>query len=213
MDTYVNDFSKMALALTSAQMAKDNAVKEYGVGEEVALHFLGWAPERLSVVCQMQAHVTRLAPNEKFERCSMMTSMIRRFWGATSITMVSEGYCSKDTSKTKNMDLAAAFADKNLPVFECISVSHVSINEDGGITPVSMVAAPFTVNLGKTVEWHDVLVYPDKAEHHISQRKYPTMLRKSLDEPVADLDNLSLDQIGDMRQDIDNLGFLVQDIQ
>lgn len=213
MDTYVNDLSKMALALTSAQMAKDNAVKEYGVGEEVALHFLGWTPERLSVVCQMQAHVTRLQPNEKFERCSTMSSMIRRFWGATSITMVSEGYCSKDTSKTKNMDLAAAFADKNLPVFECISVSHVSVGENGGIGPVSMVAAPFTVNLGKTVEWHDVLVYPDKAEEHISQRKYPAMLRKSLSEPVTDLDNLSLDQIGDMRQDIDNLGFLVQDIQ
>lgn len=213
MDTYVNDLSKMALALTSAQMAKDNAVKEYGVGEEVALHFLGWTPERLSVVCQMQAHVTKLKPNEKFERCSMMSSMIRRLWGATSITMVSEGYCSKDTSKTKNMDLATAFADKNLPVFECISVSHVSVGEDGGIGPVSMVAAPFTVILGKVVEWHDVLVYPDKAEEHISQRKYPTMLRKSLSEPVADLDNLSLDQIADMRRETDNLGFLVQDIQ
>ena len=212
MDTYVNDLSKMALALTSAQMAKDNAVKEYGVGEEVALHFLGWTPDRLSVVCQMQTHTAKLEPNEKFERCSTMCSMIRRFWGITSITMVSEGYCSKDTSKTKNMDLAAAFADKNLPVFECISVSHASIIEDGGVSPVSMVAAPFTVNLGKTVEWHEVLVYPDKAEKHISQRKYPTMLRKSLSEPVIDLDNLNLDQIGYMRQDIDNLGFLIQEI-
>lgn len=213
MDSYVNDFSKMALALTSAQMAKDNAVKEFGIGEEIALHFLGWTTDRLSVVCQMQAHVIKMEPNEKFDRCSMMCSMVRRFWGVTSITMVSEGYCSKDVSKTKEIDLAEAFADKNLPVFECISISHVSIGENGKINPVSMVAAPFTVNLGKTVEWHDVLVYPDNAQEHISQRKYPTMLRRSLNDQAVDLDSLGFEQISEMRQDIDNLGFLIQDIQ
>jgi hypothetical protein len=40
VEQYVNDFSKMALALTSAQMAKDEAVSEHGLGEELSIHFL-----------------------------------------------------------------------------------------------------------------------------------------------------------------------------
>lgn len=210
MDTYVNDMSKMALALTSAQMAKDAAVQEYGVGEEIAMHFLGWSPLHLMLVCQMREDVSKMSPEDRFERCAVACSMMRRLWGVTSITMVSEGYCSKDATKTKGLELSKAFANPDLPVYECIAVTHVTLEEDGSVLPVSMVAAPFTIEVGKNVRWHDVMVYPEIAEKHTTQHRYPKMLKRTIkEEPFSD--EVTPDQIADMKAEIFSVGFLVQE--
>ena len=211
MEQYVNDFSKMALALTSAQMAKDDAVQEHGVGEEIAVHFLAWVDDALFAICQMNGETGKLDPDERFNRCKELCKILRRDLWCTAITMVSEGYCSLDSSKTNNMDLAAAFADPKLPVYECITITHVSIDEDTNhIAPVSMVAAPFKMVAGRKVQWKEVLVYPEKAEQHTKQTRYPAMLRRVLQMNPNDAPNddiMSAAALG-----IANLGFVVQSI-
>ncbi len=211
MEQYVNDFSKMALALTSAQMAKDDAVQEHGVGEEIAIHFLAWVDDALIAICQMNSDTTKLDPELRFTRCKELCKILRKEMWATAITMVSEGYCSLDSHKTKGMDLAAAFADPKFPVYECITISHTSIDEESdSVAPVSMVAAPYKMGVGRKVEWKEVLVYPEKAEEFTKQAKYPTMLRRVLqmspDESVND------DTLSESAAKILNLGFSMQSI-
>jgi hypothetical protein len=211
MEQYVNDFSKMALALTSAQMAKDDAVQEHGVGEEIAVHFLAWVDDGLIAICQMGADTSKMDPDERFNRCKELCKILRKDLWCTALTMVSEGYCSLDSSKTNNMDLATAFADPKLPVYECITISHISIDEDTGhIAPVSMVAAPYKINVGRKVQWKEVLVYPEKAEQHTKQTRYPAMLRRVLQ--MSPDESINDETLNAAASNIVNLGFVMQSI-
>ena len=49
---YPDEFSKIALALTSAQLAKKMFVEELGEGEDLAFNFLGWKDGRLVTITQ-----------------------------------------------------------------------------------------------------------------------------------------------------------------
>lgn len=209
MEQYVDDISKMALALTSAQLAKDVAIGEYGIGEDVATHFLGWSNKYLMLIFQMKSETGRLNPEDKFLKCKELCEHMRRYWGVASITMVAEGYCSLDSQKTKQLDLSDAFLDKNNPVFECITISHVSIDEYGEVGQVAMVAAPYSVSIGKKVAWQEVLVYPESVDKYIKQTKYPKMLRNSMFELPQD--DVSAPQLAKIRDEINDLGFMAQD--
>jgi len=210
MDEYVNDFGKMALALTSAQMAKEQAVADYGIGEEIATHFLGWQSGRLAIICQMRNDLFRADIQERFVQSNDLCTILRRYWWVTSLSMVAEGYCSFDKAKTTGANLADAFLDKNMPVSECITVSHASVDSDGHINPTSMVAAPYSVNVGKKIVWDSLLVYPRKPEKNLKQTKWPIMLQKTLKEdPIYDMNEAQLENA---RQEITLLGFIVQEM-
>lgn len=211
MEQYVNDFSKMALALTSAQMAKDDAVQEHGVGEEISIHFLAWVDDALIAICQMNDETRKLDPDERFHRCKELCKILRKDLWCSALTMVSEGYCSLDSSKTNNMDLAAAFADPKLPVYECITITHVSIDEDTGhIAPVSMVAAPYKMTAGRKVQWKEVLVYPEKAEQHTKQTRYPAMIRRVMQ--MSPDESSNDESLNNAARNILALGFVMQSI-
>jgi len=210
MDEYVNEFSKIALALTSAQLAKEQAMKDFGIGEEIATHFLGWQGTKLAIICQMRNDLYRADIQERFVQSKDLCLNLRRFWWISSLSMVAEGYCSFDKSKTSGLNLAEAFIDKQMPVRECITVSHVSIDEDGHINPTSMVAAPYSTHVGKKIEWHETMVYPRKPEKNLAQSKWPTMLQRTMrEEPISELNEA---QIQNVRQEISLLGFIVQEM-
>lgn len=210
MEEYVNDYAKMALALASAQLAKDTAVKEHGIGEDISTHFMGWNEEDLIAVAQMKDTISRNSHEDRFLRCKTLCETLRKYWWITSITMVSEGYCSLDSSKTENYDLATAFTDTKMPVLECITVSHVTVDPSGAVSPVSMVAAPYSMKVGRIVEWRDVLVYPEITPKNLRQYKYPLMLSNSmLEQPV---DEASPEVVMQARAEIDAAGFLLQEL-
>lgn len=210
MEEYVNDYAKMALALASAQLAKDTAVKEHGIGEDISTHFMGWNEEDLIAVAQMKDTISRNSHEDRFLRCKTLCETLRKYWWITSITMVSEGYCSLDSSKTENYDLATAFTDTKMPVLECITVSHVTVDPSGAVSPVSMVAAPYSMKVGRIVEWKDVLVYPEITPKNLRQYKYPLMLSNSmLEQPV---DEAGPEVVMQARAEIDAAGFLLQEL-
>lgn len=210
MEEYVNDFAKMALALASAQLAKETAIKEHGIGEDIKAHFMGWNEEDLTVVAQMKEEVSRYAQPERFERCAILCKILRKHWWVSSLTMISEGFCSLDSSKTENYDLATAFVDTSLPVFECITVSHVTLDESGIISPVSMVAAPYVTKVGRIVEWQDVLVYPEITAKNLRQYKYPLMLTNSMMERLSE--DSGEETMMQARTEVEQSGFLLQEL-
>jgi hypothetical protein len=210
MEEYVNDFAKMALALASAQLAKETAIKEQGIGEDLKAHFMGWNEEDLTVVAQMKEDVSRYSQADRFERCAILCKILRKHWWVSSLTMVSEGYCSLDYPTTENYDLAVAYADTSLPVFECITVSHVTLDESGIISPVSMVAAPYVTKIGRVVEWQDVLVYPEITAKNLRQYKYPLMLTNSMMERLSEDSNE--ETIMQARAEVEQCGFLLQEL-
>jgi hypothetical protein len=54
-----------------------------------------------------------------------------------------------------------------------------------------------------------MLFYPEKADKYLKQAKYPQMIRNSLMGNVVD--EVSQGQIMRVRDEIDELGFLIQD--
>lgn len=209
MDGFLDDISKMALALTSAQMAKDEAVKEHGVGEDLYIHFLGWGGDSLLTICQMNQELSKKPHDERVLASYNLCSTLRSIWWIDAITMVSEAYCSLDAGKTNGIELAEAFSKPDMPVLECIAINHASINEHNTIGPVSMVAAPYRVVPGRKVEWLDALVYPERATEFLKQARYPAMLRKSLQEqPTTEI---SEESINEARNDVVEMGFLMQE--
>ena len=206
----MNEISKIALALTSAQLAKETAIKEYGIGEEVATHFLGWQFGRLAIICQMRNDLYRADIQERFTQSKELCSNLRKYWWITSLSMVAEGYCSFDKNKTTGINLAEAFLDKKMPVKECITISHVSIDSDGHINAPAMVAAPYSTHVGRSVEWHESIVYPQKPERHLAQPKWPKMLHKAMKEEA--IPDINQSQIENARQEISLLGFIIQEM-
>lgn len=209
MEDYIDDFGKCALALTSAQLAKSTAVQEHGVGEDVATHFLGWVGPSLMIIAQMKGEIAKESHPRRFNRCKKLCSMMRRYWGVTGLTMVAEGYCSFSSEKTKGLELSDAFLDPTLPVKECLTISHVSISDDGEILPAVLLAAPYTVNVGKTVDWSDLLIYPENGESHTRHAQYPVMLRRTMDEKFDS--SVPMSEYNEIREEISSFGFLLQE--
>lgn len=206
-DEYMSDFKRMALALTSAQMAKDTSVKQFGIGEDLPTHFLGWSPINLVLVCQMTESLQKMSHEERLSRSERLCSLLRRYWWLTSLTMVAEGYCSLNSHKTQGMELSKAYLDPSLPIYECLTVSHV--NGDDQKASVSMVAAPYRVELGKVVKWNEMLVYPENPDKHISPSRYALMLKKAMLGNMEE--NLNQSKMDEARKEVLELGFNIQE--
>jgi len=207
-DSYSDNFSKLALAATSAQLAKSIAVKDFGVGEDLTFNFMGWNSDELAIVCQMKKELMQINPDDRLLKCHGLCAVLRKYWGVTAITMVAEGYCSLNPEKTFGVELAKAFAEPDSDVQECITLMHAEILDEKNIE-VNLIALPYKYQVGRAVEWSDMLFYPTKAQQILRQSKYPVMMERSLQENVSgdaqpeDYDNL--------RQSIYAEGFHVQE--
>lgn len=208
-DSYSDNFSKLALAATSAQLAKTVCVKEYGVGEDLTFNFMGWNGDELIIVCQMRKDMMLIAPDERLSRCSSMCNILRKYWGVTAITMVAEGYCSLDPSKTFNMELSKAFVDPDSGVQECITLNHAEIDYDSGEVSVNLIALPYTYQLGRDVVWLEMLIYPTRAQEVLRNSKYPEMLKKSLNKKLSD--EIGPEEYDNLRESIVSNGFYIQE--
>lgn len=202
----MTDFKRIALALTSAQLAKDTTVKEHGIGEDIPTHFLGWSPSNLVLVGQMESSLQKTDHDNRLIKADRFCQLLRKNWWVTSITMVAEGYCSLDSSRTNGMELEKAFLDPKLPVYECITVSHVT---DGDQISLSMIACPYKVGLGKIVKWNEILAYPENGEKHVSPSRYSMMLKRTMLAPMEE--DLNQEKMDAARNEVRELGFSLQE--
>jgi hypothetical protein len=207
-DSYADNFSKLALAATSAQLAKTIAVKDYGVGEDLTFNFMGWNGDELVIVCQMRKELMSADPSERVVRCQSMCSSLRSYWGVTAITMVAEGYCSMNPEKTSGLELAKAFAEPDSDVQECLTLTHAEILDDKNIE-VNLIALPYKYEVGREVMWFDMLFYPTKAQQVLRQSQYPLLLEKSLKGKISQ--DAEPDDYDQVRQTIYSDGFYIQE--
>jgi len=207
--TYDNNFSKIALAITSAQLAKKLSVKEFGVGEDLTFNFMGWIDDSLEIVCQMKKPVMALEHSDRLLRSGHLCTALRRYWGVTDLTMIAEGFCSRDASKTKGLDLAKVYAERDSDVVECITVAHASITNDKMLS--DLVALPYKYLADNEIEWGEILTYPGNADKVLRNSSFPKMLRKSLAEPVS-IEELPDEAYFELKEAINNNGFYMQEL-
>ena len=126
---YPHRLDKLAISMMSAMNAKEHAVKEYGIGEEIPLSVMCWTDHRLSLVLSASWEVQKSAPSDRFGKVNDALCIARRGWNIDAFTLIAEGFCSTDPSATNGMDLREAFIKPGMPVSECIAITHTEPNE------------------------------------------------------------------------------------
>lgn len=197
-DSYVGEFSKLALALTSGQLAKRAFVYDLGIGEDLNFNFIGWQNNRVIIIVQLEKRYMNMPIEQRFQKCAAMCRALRQYWGVDGITMIAEGWCSKDPEKTKGLDLAKAFIKKDSGVQECLSITHAQVN-DGDDISITVMASPYKYSNGRDIEFGDLLFYSDGGVNIVRDKKFPAMLYKCLGEEVIyDLPREAMDEVLDM---------------
>lgn len=202
--------SKIALALTSAQLAKDLVVGENGIGEDLAFNFFGWRGDDLIIVSQLQRNLMGNPVAERLNRCSEMCKALRTYWGVTAFSMIAEGYETLDKSRLNGRDLRQAFIEDPNLVRECITVTHCEPNEVNGDLELTLVSVPYSYTVSKKVIWGEALGYTRGTETILRTSPVPQMLVAALGEEIADMvENEELDRLV---QAIVASGFIIDEL-
>ena len=204
-DLYPDEFSKIALALTSAQLAKQGFVSELGVGEDLAFNFIGWKDGKVLTIVQLSKKHMQEKPIDRLQRCAAMLNILKGFWDIDSISMVAEGYCSPDVEKTRGLDLQKAFLDETTGVSECITVTHAESDEMGG-AELTLVSIAYEYLAKNRMLFKPITVYPDGAVRTLRDKSYPALLYKTIMEQYI-VNEKDEDEAAEA---INNLGFHLQ---
>lgn len=181
---YPDEFSKIALALTSAQLAKRLFVKEMGAGEDLAFNFIGWKNDRVAVITQLGKKHMKNTPIDRIQRCAAMLRIMKGYWEIDGLSMVAEGYCSSDAEKTKGLDLQKAFSGKSKDVKECITITHAE-RLDMDEPEVNIVSISYSYQANRRVVFAPITLYPDGAIRTLRDKSYPALLYKTIYEDYA----------------------------
>jgi len=173
---YPHRLDKLAISMMSAMNAKEHAVKEYGIGEEIPLSVMCWTDHRLSLVLSASWEVQKSAPSDRFGKVNDALCIARRGWNIDAFTLIAEGFCSTDPSATNGMDLREAFIKPGMPVSECIAITHTEPNE------VTFIAKPFSLTYPKRVVWGEELYFPGQTRIRGQDSMYPRLMSKVLTE-------------------------------
>jgi len=160
--------------MLSAMNAKEQAVKNYGIGEEIPMSIMCWSADRLSLVLSASWETQKSEPMERFGKVNDALCIARKGWGVDAFTLVAEGFCSTDPSSTSGIDLREAFLKPDSPVSECISITHTESDE------VTFVAKPFSLTYPKKVIWGEELYFPGQTRVRGQDAMYPKLMSKVL---------------------------------
>ena len=202
---YPDEFGKIALAMTSAQLAKQMFVEESGVGEDMSFNFIGWKDGYIAVIAQMGQKYMKEIPVDRLGRVSGMLRIMRGFWEVDSITMIAEGWCSADVEKTKGLDLHKAFLNPDNQVSECITVTHAEPDEAGG-ADLTLVSVSYAYKWNKKMQFKPLTVYKDGAVNTLRDKSYPALLYKTITEDYI----IDETDESDAAEAINSLGFTLQ---
>ena len=154
--------------------AKEQSVKEFGIGEDISMNLFCWDGAVLKLMLQTRPDIQASNHVERFDAFTNVACIVRKGWNISAFTLVSEGWVSTDPLTTRGRPLAEAYLDKDSPVKECLTVCHV---EDGTVT---FVTRPYTYGVPRTVEWEDEIYYPGKTLLRGQDGIYPNMLNRVL---------------------------------
>ena len=168
MESYPSAEGKIALCLQSSMIAKEYAVSEMGIGEDLTFSLFGWVGEDMKVIATLSQELMTEDPEKRLERVAVAATVLRKGWRCDSFCFLAEAFCSVDATQTAGKDLRSLFTKKNSPVYECLTVTHVDNHS------VMLVTQPYKIGLGRKVEWLDTLVNDDAKG--LRDAKYPAVL-------------------------------------
>lgn len=195
MDTYQDTYAKVALAMTSAQKAKEGLVDELGIGEDLPFNFFGWAEDQLVLVIQCSRQDMKLSVGIRLEKCVAALEAMRRYWGCDEITLVAEGYQSRQPKMLSGDELIQAFTDQSSEIEEVLTATHIEL-DDFGVPVATLISIPYQYLLGRHVVWGDALGFERGVGDIILNAKIPATIAKCiLEYPDPDVINADLDRI------------------
>jgi hypothetical protein len=174
LSLFEHRLDKINLALMSSVEAKEQSVKEYGIGEDINMNLFCWDDSTLRLMLQARPDIQEADHVERFDAFTNVSIIARKGWGVSAFTLISEGWVSTDPLRTKGKSLAESYLDKDSPVKECMTVTHV---EDRAVT---FVVRPYRYGVPRTVEWEDEIYYPGKTIVRGQNSAYPTMFDRVL---------------------------------
>lgn len=174
MDIYPTTLDKLALVITASTMAKEESVREYGVGEDLPFNIYGWRNHRLAIMCQIDSKLMNIDPMERFTKLANAACIMRKGFCVDTFTLLAEGFVSTDPSKTKDKKLAEAYLDKDSPVKECLTFTHVSDNR------VTFVTKPYVYTVPRGVNWEEEMHFPGGTMFRSKDGAIPIMFDKVL---------------------------------
>ena len=187
LSTFDNRIDKIGLALMSAVEAKSDSVKEFGIGEDLAINLFCWRENKLRVMLQLRHEVQNLNHMDRFYAVMSALSITRRGWGVDAISLVSEGYVSTDPDATAGLNLKDEFINPKSNIRECITVAHL---EDGHVT---FVVKPYRYNVPRLVVWDEEWYHPGSSMVRDQDGMYPNMMHRIVTEVEVDAIDDSVD--------------------
>lgn len=165
---------KISLALMSSVEAKEQSVKEFGIGEDISMNLFCWEQGALRIMLQAGPNLQQGDHVERFDAFTNACIITRKGWNITSFTLVSEGWVSTEPGATKGVPLAEAFLQPDSPVKECLTVTHV---EDRTVT---FVTRPYKYGIPRAVIWDDEIYEPGRVIVRGQNGIYPNMFDRVL---------------------------------
>ena len=177
LDTeFPHRLDKVAMAMLSGMAVKEQIVKEFGIGEDANMCIYCWKDNKVMLLLNMMSSTQKLEPMTRFERVNNALCIARAGWGVDAVTMVAEGWCSTNPEYTKDRELQVAFLDKDSPVRECLTITHL---EDGSLT---FLAKPYKLGVPRAVLWEEELYFPNRTMVRGQEGFYPRLFEKVLTE-------------------------------
>lgn len=185
MESYSESLDKVALAVESAKIAKALMVQQEGVGEDLNFNLMAWRDDQLVAVAQLsQVHMKD--HEDRYDRMVKAACILRKGWGATSLTMVAEGYCSTNPEESRGKNMAQLFAMPEADyIKECLSFTHV---HDEGIL---FVVVPYRYRPPRKVMFYSALTHAGSGV--VRESRYPLSFHMALGLPY-DVEDDDLDE-------------------
>lgn len=206
VDDYIDTYSKLALGLTSAQVAKESLVAEFGIGEDVPFNFIGWNDHNLAMIVQMKRDRMRDPIEQRFSLSSGALHVMSSYFGCDELTMIAEGYHNRTPEIPRSVTMAESFAAGDKDISECLTVTHVSLINSYE-PEATLVSAPYQYLADKFILWGDKLAYTKGVGKILRDSPFPAMMALSLKEDFKDPDD---DERYRLLEALDENGFNVQ---
>ena len=172
VDPQIDRFDKIALCVESCKIAKNQAVKEFGIGEDLPFTIFGWNGAYLICVAQLSYEFMLDDPKERVGKTAFCATLLRRGWACDSFTFMAEGYASSDIERTKGRSLNEVFVEPDSPVDECLTFTHV--DSEGP----HLVIVPYRQEVGRRVVWSNAQF--QKEAQGLRDAIYPSVFMEAL---------------------------------
>lgn len=173
--------SKMALSLTSSQVAKNYMVEDFGIGEDLPFTFFMWSGGDLMLAIQLRRELMQEAVEKRLSQCHVMcASICSAIPSISAISFIAEGFETLEKNRLNGRDLRTAFIEEGDMVKECITVTHCEKLPKTGNLELTLLSLPYEYKLGRVINWGNPLGFVSGMDTVLKTSSISKMLQNAL---------------------------------